>query len=81
MMLFHKYTFSRSLETGKKKKPQKKIKVLKHFKKNKVYPSLQKKGRDLQWGAESVLSWVGRALLAGEMQNELKEDLRKIRTA
>lgn len=46
-MLFHKYTFSMSLETREKKKePQKKMKVLKPFRKNKVYPKLQKKERD-----------------------------------
>lgn len=59
-MLFHKYTFSRSLETGKKE-PWKKMKVFKPFTKNKVYPKLQKKERDLHWGAVGVLSRRGSA--------------------
>lgn len=57
------------------------MEVLKPFTKHKVYPKLQKKERDLHWGSVGVLCWAGGALLAGEMQNELKEDLIKIRTS
>lgn len=57
------------------------MKVLKPFTKNKVYPKPQEKGRDWHWGAVGVLCWAGGALLAREMQNELKEGLTEMRTA